>query len=87
MSAISKLNCDSAIRDRVKAGLTHAAIAVELQQAHPGVTGLSARSVKRYCSDNDIHYSSGLNREQVDELVRRAVFQVQFGVIIFVALV
>ena len=77
MSAISQLNCDSAIRDKVKAGFTHAAISAELQQAYPGVAGLSTRSVKRYCSNNDIHYSSGLSGEQVDELVERAVFQVQ----------
>ena len=75
-SALSQLNCESLVRSRVEAGVTHAAIAVELQQLHPGARGLSTRSVRRYCSDNGIHYSSRLNQEQVDQLVERAVFQV-----------
>ena len=75
-SAISRLNCGSIIKDRVDARFTHAAIALELQRRYPGESGLSARSVKRYCSDNNIHYSSCLNQEQVDELVEQAVFQV-----------
>ena len=75
-SAISHLNCHSVIRDRIEAGFTYAAIAFELQQLHPGVSGLSARSVRRYCSDNSIHYSSCLNQEQVDQLVEQTVFQV-----------
>lgn len=77
-SAISRLNCGSIIKDRVEARFTHAAIALELQQQFPGVSGLSERSVKRYCSANNIHYSSCLNQERVDQLVEQAVFQVLY---------
>ena len=84
-SAISRLNCGSIIKDRVDARFTHAAIALELQRRYPGESGLSARSVKRYCSDNNIHYSSCLNQEQVDELVEQAVFQV-YTIIVYCTL-
>ena len=85
-SAISRLNCASIIKDRVEARFTHAAIALELQRRYPGESGLSARSVKRYCSDNDIHYSSCLNQEQVDQLVEQAVFQVYYTVLVLYSL-
>ena len=86
-SAISQLNCDSFIRDKVGSRWTHAAIASQLQQIYPGVSsGLSARSVKRYCSINDIHYSSGLNEEQLDEVVEHAVFRVKlYGIAVLMA--
>ena len=61
MSSISQLNCDAFIRGRIEYGFTHDAIAVELQQLYPGLVGLSSRSVRRYCSSNDIRYSSRLS--------------------------
>ena len=64
------------IQDRIMAGHTHAAIASELQQLNPGAPGLSARSVRRYCSVNNVHFSSRLTSEQLEGLVERAVFQV-----------
>ena len=75
-SVIGGLNCEGFIRDMVRNGYTHQAIASELQRIYPGRVGLSTRSVRRYCSENDIHYSSRLSDEQVEDLVERAVFQV-----------
>ena len=76
-SIIGQLNCDSLIRQRVGTGHTHQAIASELQQMHPGVvTGLSRRSVTRYCTENDIHYSSRLNEQQLESFVEQSVYQV-----------
>ena len=46
-------------------------------QMHPGVvTGLSRRSVTRYCTENDIHYSSRLNEQQLESFVEQSVYQV-----------
>lgn len=76
-SVIGQLNCDNLIRVRVVAGHTHQAIASELQRMHPGVlTGLSRRSVTRYCTENDIHYSSRLNTLQLEGLVEQSVYRV-----------
>ena len=75
-SGIERLNCSSFIRDRVERGCTHRAIATELQGMYPGTIGLSARSVRRYCSRNNIHYSSCLNDGQLRDLVEQAVSRV-----------
>jgi len=50
----------------------------ELQQFYPGLEGLSVRSVRQYCLENDIHYSSRLNDQEVDDFVERAVFSGTF---------
>ena len=75
-SVISQMNLDSFIRDRVQNGYSHAAIASELQLIHPGIAGLSRRSVTRHCSQHNIHYASRLPREQLDDLVEQAVSRV-----------
>ena len=86
-SVIGQLNCDSFIRDSVREGFTHAAIASQLQHSHPEVSsGLSARSVRRYCSVNDIHYSSRLSEGQLDGVVEQAVFRVIFLCIMITSL-
>ena len=76
MSSISQLTCDAFIRGRIEDGFTYDAIAAELQHFYPGLVGLSSRSVRRYCSLNDISYSSRLSAEQLDQLVGRVVLQV-----------
>ena len=78
-SVISQMNLDSFIRDRVQNGYSHATIASELQLIHPGIAGLSRRSVTRHCSLHNIHYASRLPREQLDDLVEQAVSQVSSG--------
>ena len=60
----------------MKAGFTHAMIASQLQEIHSEVIGLSARSVRRYCSINNIHYLSCVSRDQLDEVIEQAVFRV-----------
>ena len=75
-SVIGGLNCEGFIRDMVGNGYTYQAIASELQRIYPGRVGLSTRSVRRYCSENNIHYSSRLSDQQVEDLVEQAVFQV-----------
>lgn len=75
-SAISWLNCDNFTREKVKAGFTHAVIASQLQKIHSEVIGSSARSVRQYCSNNNIRYLSCVSRDHLDEVVEQAVFRV-----------
>ena len=44
-------------------------VSVCLQRLHPSEQGFSARSVRRYCSEENIHYRSGLSDCQLDKLV------------------
>ena len=67
-SVIGGLNCEGFIRDMVGNGYTHQAIASELQRLYTGRVGLSTRSVRKYCSENNIHYSSRLSDQQVEDL-------------------
>ena len=64
------------IRDRVRRGYSHQAIAQELQQQCPSIRGLSTRSVRRFCSTNEIHHSSRLSANEVDNVVEQYVARV-----------
>lgn len=77
MAHLEELGCENLISCRVKQGCTHQQIALELQQLNPGVSGLSARSVRRYCCSKNIHHSSRLSIQEVDEVVECAVSQVR----------
>lgn len=75
MAFLTELGCEDYISDRVRSGTTHQQIATELQQLY-GCVGMSARSVRRFCSNKHIHRSSQLNTHDVDDLVEQAVAQV-----------
>lgn len=76
MAELENLGCEDLIATRVMQGYTHATIATELQLLHPGVDGLSTRSVRRFCCSKNIHRSSRLSADEVDEIVESAVSQV-----------
>lgn len=76
MAQLEKLACEDFIASRVKDGCTHQNIAIELQQLYPNTPGLSARSVRRFCCNNNVHRSSRLSADEVDEVVECAVSQV-----------
>ena len=76
-SVVERLNCETFIRDRVRNGQSHHLISLELQQMYPGLPGLSTRSVRRYCSSQNIHYSSRLNEQALLNLVEESVFRVR----------
>ncbi len=62
------------IRLLVEAGISHMEISRYIMNMNPGVRrGLSERSVRRFCSELDIHYRSRLNTYQLDEVVRDAI--------------
>lgn len=64
------------IRSRVSRRYTHRQISEEIQRLFPDERGLSEMSVRRYCTERNIHYSSRLNDDQLDDAVRACVQQV-----------
>ena len=61
------------ITDSVAAGATYEVISVSLQRRYPSQRGLSARSVRRFCAEEGIHYRSRLSDGQLDRLVASRV--------------
>ena len=63
--------------DRVKilvlAGKTYAEISKILISEAPATNGLSTRSVRRFCNDNNIDKKSLFGKEKIDELVEREI--------------
>ncbi|KAK3729669.1 hypothetical protein QZH41_011478 [Actinostola sp. cb2023] len=56
---------------------THKEIATVLRQAFPRITGISERSVRRYCAKYNIHRrDSSLSTEVLDSLITSAVAKV-----------
>jgi len=56
---------------------THKEIATVLRQAFPRITGISERSVRRYCATYNIHRrDSSLSTEVLDSLITSAVAKV-----------
>lgn len=80
MALLEELGCESLISSRVRHGKTHEQISLELQQLYPGSSGLSARSVRRFCSQRNIHWSSQLDESELDSVVEQAVSQVSLHV-------
>ena len=76
MALLEELGCRDFIASRVKDGHTHQEIALELQNIYPSCPGLSSRSVRRFCCKNNIHRSSQLSTQEVNEVVEYAVSQV-----------
>ena len=65
-----------AIRSQVCSGDTHEEVSCYLQAMFVGTRGLSARSVRRFCSSRRIHYGSNMEERELDEVVRRIVSRV-----------
>ena len=52
-------------------------ISIELRGDYSHLTrGLSARSIRRYCNENDIHPTSRLTASQLDRVVSSSVAKV-----------
>ena len=65
-----------AIDIAVAAGDTHQAISVSFRQMSPSERGFSARSVRRFCAEQGIHYRCGLSDEQLDRLIESRIVAV-----------
>ena len=55
---------------------TYEEISQELRRFHPGTRGLSARSVRRFCADNDITPICKLTEPQLDCVVASSIAKV-----------
>ena len=61
------------IRQMVEDGISHSEISYRLRRRHPGVRGLSERSVRRFCFEHDLHYSSGVSNRELRQIVEAGV--------------
>ena len=51
-------------------------ISSELQALYPQMTGLSARSIRRFCARHEISSTSRLSASQIDVIVQSSISQV-----------
>ena len=61
------------IRRLVLSGMSHAIISEYLSRKEPNRRGFSERSVRRFCSERNIHYRSGLTDAELDRRVMVAI--------------
>ena len=71
--------CELQIRQLVSTGTTYKRISELLQEASPGASGLSERSVRRFCQRNGIAYRSHLDDHGVDQVIQSAIQEVGNG--------
>lgn len=50
-------------------------VSMYLQETYPAATGLSARSVRRFCRRRGIRYRSNLNDIELDVIIRESVIR------------
>ncbi len=56
---------------------THKQVTLFLKQMYPGQRGLSVRSVERFCSTNNIHKTSRIDDQSLDQIVSTATNMVR----------
>ena len=59
--------------------LTYDRISAKLKREYPGVRGLSARSVRRFCLSEGIHKTSRLNCNNLDRVVVGCIHRVSLA--------
>ena len=71
------LDVESFIRTKIEGeNFTHQRLSDSLQKIFPGQKGFSIRSLQRYCASKDIHKTSRLNKNDLDEIVEESVNEV-----------
>ena len=73
-STLASLDCEVYIRQLIQFRATHRRISMEL---YPGIRGISARSIRMFCSERGLHYYSRFTGSQVENAVEQALSQVQ----------
>ena len=78
MAGIEKIVTARYVKELVEEkGKTHREVSDILVQQHPGVNGLSERSVRRFCATNGIRrHDSRLTCVDVDNVVTSAIVEV-----------
>ena len=78
MAVLEELDVLRLIQQRVNNRSTHKAIAEELQRLFPGVyRGISARSVRRFCANYNLHGTSRLPNPALDVLIAYGIGMVR----------
>lgn len=78
MALLEEMGLENFILRRVIVGRTHKSIAEELRRLFPGVRGISARSVRRFCAVHDLHATSRLPDNALDVLVAYGIGKVHY---------
>ena len=81
---MERLDLKENIEKLVKSGKTYEVISKELKDQNPDCSGLSARSVRRFCHDHQIDKKSLLEKEKLDSIVKEEVLQVKVYVFTFI---
>ena len=77
MTTLELLSVEDVVaRGVIERRKTHKQISDKLKHLYPGVRGLSARSVRRYCAIHDIHSSSRLSSYDLDRVVSSSIGKV-----------
>ena len=71
--------CELQIRQLFSSGTIHKRISELLQEANPGASGLSERSVRRFCQRKGISYRSRLDDQEVDQVIQSTIQEVGNG--------
>ena len=81
--AIESLGIDNYLRKLVEDDKkSHKEVSILLQQAYPGVNGLSERSVRRFCAKHSIHSRDrSLSTADLDAVVSSAVAEVKISAV------
>ena len=67
------------IREKIeKERWTHVRLSAFLQQEYPGERGLGVRSLQNFCSEKDIHKTSRVSSEDLDQAVADAIAKVNY---------
>jgi len=61
------------VRTLVERGETHDQISHHLKQIYPNRRGISARSVRRFCSQRDIRQRNEMNDDELDRVIESRV--------------
>ena len=55
---------------------THSQVSLLLQEAFPGKRGLSKRSVRRFCCENNVHSQQLVSQDDLEQCARTVVAKV-----------
>ena len=75
--AIKLSDLEDLVREKIEVERwTHKKLSLHLNQMYPQQKGFSIRSIQRFCTTKDIHKTSRLNNNNLDEVVQDAVKRV-----------
>ena len=75
--AIKLSDLEDLVRERIEVERwTHKKLSLYLNQMYPQQKGFSLRSIQRFCAEKDIHKSTRLDTNSLDEVVEDAIKKV-----------